>query len=224
MTTGEGVTLVDDDKDVGTPFPRPSSATEMTRDDAEDGARANDDAEDAATTTPSNVTNDDAAEKKTKLCVFHQRGRCASGDACAYSHADATPPSARRRGRGHRTPRMTHASNCGCRACRPEGIETGKAEADGSSSEEEGAVPSDVVRREAEEKRVRDEEILSACSRITQPSRVMFWRAFLHSASEGNGNKLLPYWKRDDDNGANDDNDRKASKRPRVDDVRDDAS
>jgi hypothetical protein len=55
----------------------------------------------------------------------------------------------------------------------------------------------------------------------------MFWRAFLHSASEGNGNKLLPYWKRDDDdNGANDDanDDRKASKRPRVVDVRDDAS
>lgn len=222
MTTGEGVTLVDDDKDVGTPFPRPSSATEMTRDDAEDDARAND-ADEA--TTPSNIIINDAEKKTTKLCVFHQRGRCASGDACAYSHADATPPSARR-GRGHRTPRMTHASNCGCRACRPEGIET--AEADGSSSsEEEGAVPSDVVRREAEEKRIRDEEILSACSRITQPSRVMFWRAFLHSASEGNGNKLLPYWKRDDDNGANDDandDDRKASKRPRVDDVRDDAS
>jgi hypothetical protein len=224
MTTGERVTLVDDDKDVGTPFPRPSSATEMTRDDtAEDDARAND--ADEATTTPSNIN--DAAKKTTKLCVFHQRGRCASGDACAYSHANATPPSARR-GRGHRTPRMTHASNCGCRACRPDGVETGEAKADGSSSsEEEGAVPSDIVRREAEEKRIRDEEILSACSRITQPSRVMFWRAFLHSASEGNGNKLLPYWKRDDDdNGANDDanDDRKASKRPRVDDVRDDAS
>lgn len=221
MTTGERVTLVDDDKDVGTPFPRPSSATDITRDDTENDARAND-ADEA--TTPSNIIINDAEKKTTKLCVFHQRGRCASGDACAYSHADATPPSARR-GRGHRKPRMTHASNCGCRACRPEGIETGaKAEADGSSSEEEGAVPSDVVRREAEEKRVRDEEILSACSRITQPSRVMFWRAFLHSASEGNGNKLLPYWKRDDDSGANDDNDRKVSKRPRVDDVRGDAS
>lgn len=224
MTTGERVTLVDDDKDVGTLFPRPSSATEMTRDDTEDDARAND-ADEA--TTPSNIIINDAGKKTTKLCVFHQRGRCASGDACAYSHADVTPSSARR-GRGHRTPRMTHASNCGCRACRPNGIETDEAEADGSSSsEEEGAVPSDVVRREAEEKRMRDEEILSACSRITQPSRVMFWRAFLHSASEGNGNKLLPYWKRDDDNGANNDvrdDDRKASKRPRVDDVRDDAS
>lgn len=51
----------------------------------------------------------------------------------------------------------------------------------------------------------------------------MFWRAFLHSAREGNGNKLLPYWKRD--NAADEANDdRKASKRPRVDDVRDDAS
>jgi len=217
--TGERVT--DDDKDVGAPFPRPSSATEMTRDDDDvDDARA-DGADEA--TTPSNV-KDVAAEKKTKLCVFHQRGRCASGDACAYSHADATPPSGRR-GRGHRTPRITHASNCGCRACRPERTKADedKAEADGSSSEEEGAVPSDVVRREAEEKRRRDEEILTTCSKITQPSRVMFWRTFLHSAREGNGNKLLPYWKRD--NAADEANDdRKASKRPRVDDVRDDAS
>jgi hypothetical protein len=121
-------------------------------------------------------------------CAFFARGRCVSGDACAYSHVIDT-----RFGRS----RATHASNCGCRACVPrasgdDGDENGGESS--SSESEEGAVPRDVAAREALDRARARDAILADAHTITQPSRVMFWRTFLSAIGNGRGNKLAPYW------------------------------
>ena len=130
----------------------------------------------------------------SKPCAFFARGRCGGGTQCPFSHA----PSVARA-------RATHASNCGCLACNPTRAnprERGARDADGASSsesEEEGAVPSAVVEREARERAAERAETLRRCGTIADENRCEFWREFLREASSGRGNRLVPYWTREDD-------------------------
>ena len=68
-----------------------------------------------------------------------------------------------------------------------------------SESEEEGAVPSAVVEREARERAAERAETLRRCATIADENRCEFWREFLREASSGRGNRLVPYWTREDD-------------------------
>jgi len=129
----------------------------------------------------------------SKPCAFFARGRCGGGTQCPFSHA----PSVARA-------RATHASNCGCAECNPIRSKTRENDANDadvasiSESEEEGAVPSDVVEREARARAAERAETLRRCGEIIDAHRCDFWRGFLREASSGRGNRLVPYWTRED--------------------------
>ena len=154
-----------------------------------DGDGGADDPDELPRDSPAVARNAPSPSSSMKTtCAFFARGRCVAGDACAYSHVIDTRP-----GRS----RATHASNCGCCACVPrasgdDGDENGGESS--SSESEEGAVPRDVAAREALDRARARDAILADAHKITQPSRVMFWRTFLSAIGNGRGNKLAPYW------------------------------